>query len=111
MPNKHGRSSTKPAVVESDSRATADRLLDAAERLFAEAGFRAVSLRAINEAAGARNTSASHYHFGSKEALVDAVFARRMDALNRARMDRFAQIPTYPPGEPTPTGTFMKRRI
>lgn len=63
-----------------------DLLIDAAERLFAERGLASVSLREINKAAGQRNTSAIHYHFGSKEALVLAIFERRMSRLNARRM-------------------------
>ncbi|AKS42279.1 TetR/AcrR family transcriptional regulator [Wenzhouxiangella marina] len=66
---------------------TCDRLLDAAERLFAEAGFHATSLRQITQAAGV-NLAAVNYHFGSKQALIVAVFRRRLDALNAARLAR-----------------------
>jgi AcrR family transcriptional regulator len=60
--------------------ATSERLLDAAESLFAEGGVDAVSLRSINVRAGL-NPAAVHYHFGSRTALVEAVVARRMGAL------------------------------
>ena len=45
--------------------ATAERLLLAAERLFAARGVDGVSLRQVNVEAGQRNLSAAHYHFGS----------------------------------------------
>ncbi len=61
-----------------------ERLLNAAERLFAEQGFGA-SLRAITSAAGA-NIAAVNYHFGSKEKLVEAVFARRIAPVNAKRL-------------------------
>lgn len=63
---------------------TKERLLDAAEGLFADQGFRATSVRAITRAAGA-NLAAVGYHFGSKEALIEAVIDRRLIPLNRAR--------------------------
>ena len=63
---------------------THDRLLDAAERLFSEHGIAATSLRAITSEASA-NLASVHYHFGSKEALIEAVFARRLEPLNRER--------------------------
>lgn len=66
---------------------TCDRILDAAERLFAEEGFHATSLRQITQAADA-NLAAVNYHFGSKQALILAVFRRRLDALNKARLAR-----------------------
>ncbi len=66
---------------------TCDRILDAAERLFADEGFHATSLRQITQAADA-NLAAVNYHFGSKQALILAVFRRRLDALNKARLTR-----------------------
>ena len=71
----------------STSASTCDRILDAAERLFAEEGFHATSLRQITQAAEA-NLAAVNYHFGSKQALILAVFRRRLDALNQARLER-----------------------
>ncbi len=64
---------------------TREALLLAGERLFAENGIDAVSLRQINTAAGQRNSSAAHYHFGSKDALVRAIFDYRMERVNRNR--------------------------
>ncbi len=49
------------------------RLLTAAVSLFAQHGIDAVSLRTINREAGCKNNSALHYHFGSKQALVEAL--------------------------------------
>jgi AcrR family transcriptional regulator len=60
-------------------------LVLAAERLFAERGLDGVSLRQINEAAGQRNASAAHYHFGSREGVVRAVFEHRMAAVDARR--------------------------
>lgn len=78
------------AVV--DAAHTPARLLDAAEALFAERGVDAVSVRAVNAAAGV-NVAAVHYHFGSKEALVEAVLRRRMDALGARRLAMLAALP------------------
>lgn len=64
---------------------TREALLDAAESLFAEHGVQAASLRAITQQAQA-NLAAVHYHFGSKEALVRAVFSRRVGPLNQERL-------------------------
>jgi AcrR family transcriptional regulator len=60
-------------------------LLEAAERLFAEHGIARSSLRAITREADA-NLASVNYHFGSKEGLVRAVFARRLEPLNRERL-------------------------
>jgi len=64
---------------------TRESLLDAAEELFSERGIPAASLRAITERATA-NLAAVHYHFGSKQGLVRAVFDRRLAPLNRERL-------------------------
>jgi AcrR family transcriptional regulator len=64
---------------------TRESLLDAAESLFSEHGIQAASLRAITQRAGA-NLAAVHYHFGSKEGLVRAVFSRRLKPLNEERL-------------------------
>jgi AcrR family transcriptional regulator len=64
---------------------TAVRLLEAAERLIAERGLDATSVRAICAEAGA-NVAAVHYHYGSKDALVDAVLERRMAELTERRL-------------------------
>lgn len=66
-------------------RDTKERILDVAERLFADHGFAATSLRAITKAAGV-NLAAVHYHFGSKEGLFQAVFARRLAPINAERL-------------------------
>ena len=68
-----------------NSHDTRDRLLDAAEHLFARHGIDATSLRAITSEAGT-NLAAVNYHFGSKEALVDAVIGRRLSPINRERL-------------------------
>lgn len=66
---------------------TPERLLDAAECLVALHGFD-VPLRRIIREAGQRNNAAVDYHFGSREALMDAVWDRRSDRVKdrRARM-------------------------
>lgn len=54
---------------------TVERILDAAEQLFAERGFAETSLRLITSKADV-NLAAVNYHFGSKSALIEAVFSR-----------------------------------
>ena len=62
-------------------------LIEAAESLFAELGVDAVSTRMIGAAIGSLNTNVVAYHFGSKEALVDAVYRHRLPAIDRRRGD------------------------
>jgi len=70
-----------------DSSDTKERLLDAAERLLAERGYEGTSLRAVTQAAGT-SVSAANYHFGSKEELLRATLARRVESMNRQRLAR-----------------------
>ena len=60
------------------------RLLDCAERLFADHGLDGVSLRAINAGAGL-SPAALHYHFGSRQALVEVLLERHMSPLMEQR--------------------------
>jgi len=71
---------------------TRERIIRAAERLFATRGIEAVSLREVNAAAGQRNKSAVHYHFGSKQALVEAIFEHRMAPLDAMRRERIEAL-------------------
>lgn len=70
---------------------TKQRILDAAEHLFAQEGFKGTSLRDITGRAGV-NLAAVNYHFGSKEALLRAVLERRLIPLNQVRIDRLTQV-------------------
>lgn len=70
---------------------TVERILDSAEILFAERGFAETSLRTITSAAGV-NLAAVNYHFGSKKALIQAVFVRFTDPLVDALHDRLHEI-------------------
>lgn len=60
---------------------TVDKILDAAELLFAEKGFSETSLRMITSKANV-NLAAVNYHFGSKNALIQAVFSRFLGPLS-----------------------------
>ena len=64
---------------------TREALLDCAERLFVERGHAATSLRDITREAQA-NLAAVNYHFGGKEALIQAVLKRRLASLNGERL-------------------------
>lgn len=64
---------------------TREKILDTAERLFAEQGYAVTSLRQVIAAAKV-NIAAVHYHFGGKEELLDAVILRKVAPVNAARM-------------------------
>lgn len=70
---------------------TKERILDAAERLFARGGFEATSLRAITTEAGV-NLAAVNYHFQSKDALLHAVIERRFGPVNRRRIEMLDEL-------------------
>ena len=69
-----------------------DKLLDVAERLFAERGIDAVSLNSIARGARQLNASVMQYHFGSKGGVIEAILDRRMAEINRRRDARVARI-------------------
>ena len=78
---------------------TRARLLRAGERLFAEHGIHQVRLREINALAGQRNSSALHYHFGSREGLVEAILSEHQTAMDhdvRPALDALAAGPDEP---------------
>jgi AcrR family transcriptional regulator len=62
--------------VPRDSEETRAQLIRAGERLFAERGIEAVSLREITREAGQRNATALQYHFGDRRGLVRAILAK-----------------------------------
>lgn len=63
------------------------RLVEAAEKLFAERGFEVVSVRDITQAAGG-NVAAVNYHFGSRDSLVEVVMTRYLTPVNEERLAR-----------------------
>ena len=80
----------------SDTRA---RILDAAERLFMAHGYEGTSMRQITGEAGV-NLAAVNYHFGSKEALIQEVFRRRLNWLNEERMRALDELEATADGQP-----------
>lgn len=63
---------------------TKERILSAAEDLFARSGFAGASLRQVTASANV-NLAAVNYHFGSKENLINELFKRRLDELTAER--------------------------
>jgi AcrR family transcriptional regulator len=70
---------------------TRTRILDAAEELFMQHGFGGTSMRLLTARAGV-NLAAVNYHFGSKHALVEALFRRRLDPMNAARISALEEL-------------------
>ncbi len=78
-----------------------DRILEAAIVFFAEHGIQSASLRALGQAAGQRNTGAIHYHFGDRDALVAAVLARIVSALDEPPAEAYVRALQLPLNETT----------
>lgn len=72
------------------------RMIDEAERIAAEQGLGAMSLRSVQTAAGQRNKSAAQYHFGSREGLIERIAAYRMAPINERRTELLEAL------DPTP---------
>ena len=70
-------------------------ILDAAEALFAEAGFDRVSLRDVAARADVP-LGLINYHFKAKDLLFEAIIARRSDELNERRRVAFAALSASP---------------
>ena len=67
------------------------RILDVAEQLFAENGFKRTSINLLAKKAGV-NQAAVNYHFGSKDGLVEQVIVRRISPIENLRMKRLGRI-------------------
>ena len=87
-----------PTLAESPAR-TVERILSAAARLFAERGMAGVGLREITAEAGV-NLAAVNYHFGSKEKLLEALFARRALPITQERMRLLGRCAEAPGRQP-----------
>jgi len=68
-----------------------DRLLDAAERLFCERGFKGTSIRDIAASAGC-NIASVNYYFGSKEKLYEEVWRRHLIPMRDARISSIDKV-------------------
>ncbi|HEY6530749.1 MAG TPA: TetR family transcriptional regulator [Acidimicrobiales bacterium] len=74
--------------------ATRERIIVAAERLFAEQGIDAVPLRDIGLAAGQKNSVAVQYHFGDRENLIRAVASHRAAFVEQIQVELLAELET-----------------
>ncbi|MGW5152567.1 TetR/AcrR family transcriptional regulator [Rhodococcus koreensis] len=84
---------------------TRERLLAAAQRLFAQGGEEATSLRAITREAGA-NVASVNYHFGSRDELLRLVLEGYLEPINARRLAMFdAAVAEY--GDHVPVGVLL----
>jgi AcrR family transcriptional regulator len=70
---------------------TRQKILDTAEKLFGEKGYAVTSLRHIIAEAQV-NLAAIHYHFGSKQDLLDQVILRKAGPMNERRLKLLDQF-------------------
>lgn len=89
-----------------DDRATTERLLDTAEKLFAEHGYDGVGMRALADEAGV-NLGATTYHYGSKEKLYIETFLRRFHPVNAIRLESLRKAEAAAKGRPLPVETIV----
>jgi AcrR family transcriptional regulator len=87
-------STRKPSSRTSQTRA---KIIATAEQLFAERGVDSVSLNEITRAAEQKNRNAVHYHFGSKDALIQAIFEKHWQPIGTLRRQMLADIEQQQP--------------
>lgn len=86
---------------------TRGQIVQAAEKIFAERGFQAMTLRAVTEAAHV-NLAAVNYHFGSKTNLMHAVIERRIEPVNAARFQRLDALIAWHSPQPIPLDSIFE---
>ena len=86
-------------MISANETDTSSRILDAAEALFMAHGLEATTLRQITTVAKV-NLAAVNYHFGSKDALIEAVFRRRLNLLNDECLQMLDRLEAEAAGEP-----------
>ncbi len=89
---------------------TQTRILDAAEEQFMQHGFEGASMRMLTAKAGV-NLAAVNYHFGSKDALIEAVFRRRLDPMNVERIAELERREKEAEGRPLTADAIIRAFI
>jgi AcrR family transcriptional regulator len=89
---------------------TRERILRAAERIYAASGFHGMSLRDVTLLAGV-NLAAVNYHFGSKDKLILALADHRLSPINEERLARLAKLRKKHGSEPIPGKSLVAALI
>ncbi len=76
---------------QSNSAQTRERLVSAAQKLYAERGIDAVSFNEITVAAGQKNRNALQYHFGNRDSLLQAIINKHANVIYTLRRERLKQ--------------------
>lgn len=80
-----------------DGAHTRQRLIDVGRALFSTQGVFATPLKAIVDGSGQRNASALHYHFGSRQGLLDAIIDATNEGIEVRRLtllERYGEQPS-----------------
>lgn len=91
-------------------KSTKSKILDMAEKLFAENGVQGTSLRQIISKAGV-NIASVHYHFGSKEIVIQEIFRRRFEPLQRQKIETLEKLRDEVQGKPIATEKLIRAFI
>ncbi|WP_428623035.1 TetR/AcrR family transcriptional regulator [Sedimenticola sp.] len=86
---------------------TKNKILDVAEEIFAEKGYSATSMRTITSRANV-NLAAVNYHFGSKAQLYHAVFQRRVEPMNKKRIQTLDAMEQKAGNQPLPVDDILR---
>jgi AcrR family transcriptional regulator len=86
------------------------RLLEEAEKLFADRGFDVVSIRDITKAAEA-NSAAVNYHFGSKDGLIAVVVSRYLVPINEKRLTELNSLEKQYGSQPVPIESLLEAMV
>lgn len=89
---------------------TRERLLSAATRLFTEHGFAGTSIRMITREAGVP-VALVNYHFGSKQGLMEAVFARALGNHGESRVSYLDKLEREAGDQPVPVNALVRAFI
>jgi AcrR family transcriptional regulator len=87
-----------------------ERILEAAEQVFGDAGFAGASLRAIVRRARV-NLATVYYYFGSKNGLMEAVLKRRFGPLRQQQLDLLRDMERKARGRPVPIESILKAML
>lgn len=102
--------SRKLFMPKNSAESTRERILRAAERIYAASGFHGMSLRDVTLLAGV-NLAAVNYHFGSKDKLILALADRRLTPINAERVERLEKLRAKHGDEPVPVAALVEALI
>lgn len=92
--------------VKKSLESTRERILQAAERIYAASGFHGMSLRDVTILAGV-NLAAVNYHFGSKDKLIYALADRRLTPVNNERLAHLEKLRKKYGSDPIPAAELV----